>query len=119
MYHGFDYSKGLTGTPQQRLIALAEALDWILDHPGLFHSRFGPEFHDERSCDGSLDFCFASCICIFFCNHMGLLQMTTFRKRKSDLINAVCLLGLILNHLCNTNCFSSFSLIVEIFSKLQ
>ena len=30
MFHGFDYSEGLTGTPQQRLIALAEALDWIL-----------------------------------------------------------------------------------------
>lgn len=30
MFHGFDYSDGLTGTPQQRLVALAEALDWIL-----------------------------------------------------------------------------------------
>jgi type I restriction enzyme R subunit len=30
MYHSFDYSKGLTGTPQQRLVTLAEALDWIL-----------------------------------------------------------------------------------------
>jgi type I restriction enzyme R subunit len=30
MYHGFDYSRGLTGTPQQRLVTLAEALDWIL-----------------------------------------------------------------------------------------
>lgn len=30
MFHGFDYSKGLTGTPHQRLVALAEALDWIL-----------------------------------------------------------------------------------------
>jgi len=30
MFHGFDYANGLTGTPHQRLIALAEALDWIL-----------------------------------------------------------------------------------------
>jgi type I restriction enzyme R subunit len=30
MFHGLDYSRGLTGTPHQRLVALAEALDWIL-----------------------------------------------------------------------------------------
>ncbi|HEV2517049.1 MAG TPA: type I restriction endonuclease subunit R [Devosia sp.] len=30
MYHGFDYERGLAGTPHQRLIVLAEALDWIL-----------------------------------------------------------------------------------------
>ncbi|WP_050523921.1 type I restriction endonuclease subunit R [Pseudorhodobacter wandonensis] len=30
MFHGFDYSTGLTGTPHQRLVALAGALDWIL-----------------------------------------------------------------------------------------
>jgi type I restriction enzyme R subunit len=30
MYHGFDYQAGLTGTPHQRLVALASALDWIL-----------------------------------------------------------------------------------------
>jgi type I restriction enzyme R subunit len=30
MYHGFDYQKGLTGTPHERLVALAEALNWIL-----------------------------------------------------------------------------------------
>ncbi|MBA4491534.1 type I restriction endonuclease subunit R [Paracoccus sp. S1E-3] len=30
MFHGFDYSAGLTGTPHQRLVALAEALNWIL-----------------------------------------------------------------------------------------
>ncbi|MBA4227219.1 MAG: DEAD/DEAH box helicase [Hyphomonas sp.] len=30
MFHGFDYTTGLEGTPQQRLVALAEALDWIL-----------------------------------------------------------------------------------------
>lgn len=30
MFHGFDYQKGLTGTPHERLVALAEALNWIL-----------------------------------------------------------------------------------------
>ena len=30
MYHGHDYSLGITGTPNQRLAALADAIDWIL-----------------------------------------------------------------------------------------
>ncbi|MBI1263181.1 MAG: HsdR family type I site-specific deoxyribonuclease [Alphaproteobacteria bacterium] len=30
MFHGFDFTRGLTGTPHQRLITLAGALDWIL-----------------------------------------------------------------------------------------
>lgn len=30
MFHGLDYSTGLTGTPEQRLIALAQAMDWVL-----------------------------------------------------------------------------------------
>ena len=30
MYHGFDYARGLFGTPHDRLIVLAEAIDWIL-----------------------------------------------------------------------------------------
>ena len=30
MFHGFDYSTGLEGSPHQRLVALAGALDWIL-----------------------------------------------------------------------------------------
>lgn len=30
MYHGFDYARGLAGTPHQRLIVLAEAIEWIL-----------------------------------------------------------------------------------------
>jgi type I restriction enzyme R subunit len=30
MFHGLNYSRGLAGTPHQRLVALAEALDWIL-----------------------------------------------------------------------------------------
>lgn len=31
MYHGFDYSLGVSGTPQQRLQTLAGAMEWILD----------------------------------------------------------------------------------------
>jgi type I restriction enzyme R subunit len=30
MYHGFDYARGLAGTPHERLIVLAEAIEWIL-----------------------------------------------------------------------------------------
>ena len=30
MYHGFDYASGLAGTPHERLLLLAEAIDWIL-----------------------------------------------------------------------------------------
>ena len=29
MYHGFDYTRGLAGTPHERLIVLAEAIEWI------------------------------------------------------------------------------------------
>ena len=31
MFHGFDYMTGLTGTPGERLTALAAAIEWILD----------------------------------------------------------------------------------------
>ena len=31
MYHGFDYSTALGGTPQQRLEMMAGAIEWILD----------------------------------------------------------------------------------------
>ncbi len=31
MFHGFDYQRGLAGTPQQRLVVMAEAMEWILD----------------------------------------------------------------------------------------
>ena len=31
MFHGFDYRAGLTGSPQQRLVALAGAIEWVLD----------------------------------------------------------------------------------------
>jgi type I restriction enzyme, R subunit len=31
MYHGFDYISALNGTPQQRLVMMATAIEWILD----------------------------------------------------------------------------------------
>ncbi len=31
MFHGFDYRTGLGGSPQERLVALAGALEWILE----------------------------------------------------------------------------------------
>jgi type I restriction enzyme R subunit len=31
MFHGFDYRAGLTGLPQERLTALAGAIEWVLD----------------------------------------------------------------------------------------
>ena len=31
MYHGFDYARGLAGAPHERLIVLAEAIEWILN----------------------------------------------------------------------------------------
>jgi type I restriction enzyme R subunit len=31
IYHGFDYARGLAGTPHERLAVLAEAIEWILD----------------------------------------------------------------------------------------
>lgn len=31
MFKGFEYAHGLNGTPQQRLVVMAEAIEWILD----------------------------------------------------------------------------------------
>lgn len=31
MYHGFDYATALDGTPRQRLVMMAAAIEWILD----------------------------------------------------------------------------------------
>ena len=31
MFHGFDYHSGVTGSPQERLAALAGAIEWVLD----------------------------------------------------------------------------------------
>ena len=30
MFHGLDYSLGLVGEPAERLVALADAIDWVL-----------------------------------------------------------------------------------------
>lgn len=44
MYHGFDYARGLAGSPHQRLIVLAEALEWIL---GRQHEAAARETSEE------------------------------------------------------------------------
>ena len=31
MFHGFDYHSGLTGSPQERLVSLAGAIEWVLE----------------------------------------------------------------------------------------
>lgn len=31
MFHGFDYARGLSGSPHERLVVLAEAIEWVLD----------------------------------------------------------------------------------------
>ncbi|MFQ3679762.1 MAG: type I restriction enzyme endonuclease domain-containing protein, partial [Pseudanabaenaceae cyanobacterium] len=31
MFHGFEYQRGLAGTPQERLVVMAEAIEWILE----------------------------------------------------------------------------------------
>jgi type I restriction enzyme R subunit len=31
MFHGFNYQRGLAGTPQERLVVMAEAIEWILE----------------------------------------------------------------------------------------
>lgn len=32
MFHGFDYQSALSGTPHERLVAMAGAIEWILDY---------------------------------------------------------------------------------------
>ena len=44
MYHGFDYARGLAGTPHQRLIVLAEAIEWILSRQ---HDAAAKEISDD------------------------------------------------------------------------
>lgn len=39
MYHGFDYARGLNGTGQERLVVLAEAIEWILDQQNKFAAQ--------------------------------------------------------------------------------
>ncbi|MGQ3673882.1 type I restriction endonuclease subunit R [Xanthobacter sp. TB0136] len=31
MFHGFDYARGFYGSPHERLVVLAEAIEWVLD----------------------------------------------------------------------------------------
>jgi type I restriction enzyme R subunit len=31
MFHGFGYARGLSGSPHERLVVLAEAIEWVLD----------------------------------------------------------------------------------------
>jgi type I restriction enzyme, R subunit len=44
MYHGFDYERGLAGTPHERLVMLAEAIEWIL---GLQHEAAAKETTED------------------------------------------------------------------------
>lgn len=44
MYHGFDYMRGIAGTPQVRLAVMAEAMEWMLD---LLHKAAENEKTDE------------------------------------------------------------------------
>ncbi|WP_422001488.1 type I restriction endonuclease subunit R [Reyranella sp.] len=44
MYHGFDYARGLSGTAHERLVVLAEAIEWIL---GRQHEAAAKETTDD------------------------------------------------------------------------
>ncbi|KGJ22828.1 type I restriction endonuclease subunit R [Paracoccus sanguinis] len=44
MYHGFDYARGLMGTPHERLVVLAEAIEWIL---GCQHAAATKESNED------------------------------------------------------------------------
>ena len=46
MFHGFDYRTGLTGSPQERLVALAGAIEWVLD---MQQHEAAKEFTEERT----------------------------------------------------------------------
>jgi type I restriction enzyme, R subunit len=44
LYHGFDYSTALTGTPHDRLVMMAGAIEWVLDlHQRLAAQQAEPE----------------------------------------------------------------------------
>jgi type I restriction enzyme, R subunit len=44
LYHGFDYSTALAGTPQERLVMMAGAIEWVLDlHQRLAAQETEPE----------------------------------------------------------------------------
>jgi type I restriction enzyme R subunit len=44
MYHGFNYARGLSATPHERLVLLAEAIEWILSRQ---HEAAARETGDE------------------------------------------------------------------------
>ena len=44
MFHGFDYAHGLAGTPHERLVVLAEAIEWILTKQ---HEAAGKETSED------------------------------------------------------------------------
>ena len=49
MLHGFDYRAGLTGSPQERLAALAGAIEWVLDMQQREASRESTEEGKKRA----------------------------------------------------------------------
>jgi type I restriction enzyme, R subunit len=44
IYHGFDYQKGVDGTPRERLVAIAGAVEWILE----YQRREAEKIKDEK-----------------------------------------------------------------------
>ena len=58
MFHGFDYARGLAGTAHQRLVVLAEAIEWILDQQDEAAARLtsvdGKRRENRRYQDGVL-----------------------------------------------------------------
>jgi type I restriction enzyme R subunit len=58
MYHGFDYARGLAGTGHERLVVLAEAIEWILEHQHEAAARetseYGKRKENRRYQDGVL-----------------------------------------------------------------
>jgi type I restriction enzyme R subunit len=48
MYHGFDYERGLAGTAHERLVVLAEAIEWILSRQHEAAAKEGREDGKRR-----------------------------------------------------------------------
>jgi type I restriction enzyme R subunit len=49
MFHGFDYSKGITGSPKERLYAIAEAMEWVLEMQRKAAEKEGNEKKKKRA----------------------------------------------------------------------
>ena len=49
MFHGFDYRAGLTGSAQERLAALAGAIEWVLDRQQCAAARESSEEGKKRA----------------------------------------------------------------------